>query len=429
MSTMRKGFFWVSCLVMAFLIIGIVYEHAYSTEEVAPIVIGVPLPRAAVYGQDAERGMILAVEEINAAGGVNVGGQKRPFKLEIADTRDQEPGVPTTDVLLAIEKLILDKKVDVLAGGPVMSESSLAALDLFPKYKKVDIVNTGTWTPAWHAKTASDIEKYKYSFKVTEHAVLVVGNYLGLLGEIKKAFGFDKIYISIAEAAHCKAAAAAIEKVAPKFGYKIVGKDVHPLGTTDFFMMLRDVKKSGAQVLFIWDHTDGAINMLKQWHDLKIPALPLGFTDGTNAPDMWEQTQGKVANTIMSAAAGGALPGQSFTKTTQTFFESFKKRWGMEPRSGSNSCGYASVYLLKDAIERAGSVESDALVTALEKTEMTTPAGMLKFDKASHQAVYGPDPDQAMVTTLFQWQDGKRVAIWPRKAATGKEKLPPWMEK
>ena len=76
-----------------------------------PIVLGCPLSTAFLYGWDAERGIKLAVEEINAAGGVNVGGQKRPFKVEVIDTRDLEPGVPVSEALLALEKLILDGRI------------------------------------------------------------------------------------------------------------------------------------------------------------------------------------------------------------------------------------------------------------------------------------------------------------------------------
>ena len=79
-----------------------------------PITIGAPLSTSFVYGWDAERAITLAVEEINAAGGVNVGGEKRPFKVEIIDTRDLEPGVPVSEALLAVEKLILEKKADFL---------------------------------------------------------------------------------------------------------------------------------------------------------------------------------------------------------------------------------------------------------------------------------------------------------------------------
>ena len=83
----------------------------------------------------------MAVEEINASGGVKVGDKKRPFQVEVIDTRDLEPGVPTSDALLALEKLILEKKADFIVGGPVRSEAALAAMPLLSKYKKISILD------------------------------------------------------------------------------------------------------------------------------------------------------------------------------------------------------------------------------------------------------------------------------------------------
>jgi branched-chain amino acid transport system substrate-binding protein len=71
--------------------------------------------------------LTLAVEEINAGGGVSVKGEKRPFKLEIMDTRDCEPGVPVSEALLVVEKVILDKKADFVI-APSRSEAALASL-------------------------------------------------------------------------------------------------------------------------------------------------------------------------------------------------------------------------------------------------------------------------------------------------------------
>jgi len=79
-----------------------------------PIVLGVPISRGYPDGVDAERGITLAVEEINAKGGVNVAGTMRPLKLEISDTRDLEPGVPVAEALLAVERLIIEKKANLL---------------------------------------------------------------------------------------------------------------------------------------------------------------------------------------------------------------------------------------------------------------------------------------------------------------------------
>lgn len=399
--------------------------YVYSAE---PIIIGAPIPRASTYGQNCERSMILATEEINATGGIKLGGVMRPVKLEIVDTRDQEPGVPTSEVLLAMEKLVLDKKAKILAGGPIMSEVCLAALDLYPKYKVLGLISAGCWTPGWHKKTAQNLETYKFAFKPSGNVIYWIKDIVALLKNIKEKYGFDRMYVTVAEAAHAKAAAAAVKKGATSHGWTIVGEEVHPLATTDFSMMLRDVRKSRAQVLFIWDHTPESLTLIKQWHDYKVPAVPIGFVGPTDDPAMWEQTRGKVAYLVEWGGEGGTLPDQGITPLTRSFFNAYKKRWGVEPRGTANVPSYSVVYLIKDAIERAGTLDPEALIKAIEETDMITPGGRLRFDKTNHQAIYGDDPEQTLVGQALQWQDGKRATIWPPKIATGEFKLPPWMK-
>jgi len=134
---------------MIFLFAVLLILPAKFASAETPIIIGSPLSTAYLYGWDAERAINLAVAEINASGGVNVGGEKRPFKVEVIDTRDLEPGVPVSEALLAVEKLILDKKADFIIGGPVRSEAALAAMPLLSKYKKVSILTTGVLTPKY----------------------------------------------------------------------------------------------------------------------------------------------------------------------------------------------------------------------------------------------------------------------------------------
>ena len=65
-----------------------------------------------------------------------MGGKKRPFAVEVIDTRDLEPGVPVSEALLGVEKLILEKKADFIVGGPVRSEAALAAMDLLEQVQE-----------------------------------------------------------------------------------------------------------------------------------------------------------------------------------------------------------------------------------------------------------------------------------------------------
>ena len=118
------------------ILIGIGFAEDLSAQPPSPIRLGCPLPLGFVYGRASEQGIRLAVEEINAEGGVNVGGVRHPFAVEVMDTRDLEPGVPVSDALLAVEKLILEKKADFIIGGPVRSEAALAAMDLLSNTRR-----------------------------------------------------------------------------------------------------------------------------------------------------------------------------------------------------------------------------------------------------------------------------------------------------
>ena len=189
-----------------------------------PIIIGAPLATAFLYGWDAERGMQLAVDEINASGGVKVGNEKRPFKLEVIDTRDLEPGVPTSDALLALEKLILEKKADFIVGGPVRSEAALAAMPLLSKYKKISILTTGSLTPKYHETVAENPDKFKYCFRISGEAKWMVGGEIvPCLEDIGKKFNLNRLMIMIQDVAHARAGGAILSKVMAQEGLDGVG--------------------------------------------------------------------------------------------------------------------------------------------------------------------------------------------------------------
>ncbi len=68
--------------LMVLMVVGLFVLSSGIVSAAKPIVIGSPLSMAYLYGWTAERGIKLAIEEINAKGGVNVGGTKRPFTVE-----------------------------------------------------------------------------------------------------------------------------------------------------------------------------------------------------------------------------------------------------------------------------------------------------------------------------------------------------------
>jgi branched-chain amino acid transport system substrate-binding protein len=394
-----------------------------------PIVIGSPLSLAYLYGWDAERGITLAAEEINAAGGVNVAGEKRPFKVEAIDTRDLEPGVPVSEALMAVEKLILEKKADFLIGGPVRSEAALAAMSLLSKHKKVSILTTGVLTPKYHAMVEKNYDKYKYCFRIHGEAVQLVKEIMACFKELKDNYGLDKVFIMVQDVSHARGGGEVLGKVAGKQGWNILGTEVYPTGSGDFSMGLLKAKKAGAQILNIWMDMPESSILLKQWHDMKLAMLPFGSTlAAAEQPGFWKATEGKGEYTLCNVVNAGNAPSEA-TPWTMKFYNAYTKRWNIEPEGLGSSSSYMAVYVLKDAIERAASLDSDKVVSALEQTDMMGVYGRTRFNPKNHQVIPAADPKDGAVGTVLQWQAGKRIVVYPKSIATGEIKLPPWMQK
>lgn len=393
-----------------------------------PIVLGAPLATAFLYGWDAERAIRLAVEEINAAGGVNLAGQKRPFQVEVIDTRDLEPAVPVSEALLAVEKLILEKKADFIVGGPVRSEAALAAMDLLSKHKKISILSTGALTPKYHERVAEEYDNFKYCFRISGEAKWLVNEIITCLMEIKSRFNLERMFIMVQDVAHARAGGDIIEKLASQKGWQVTGKEVYPTGTTDYSMGLLAARRTKAQVLLIWMDMPETSILLKQWYDMKVPALPFGsIIAAAEQPGFWKATEGKGEFCLANVVNAGNAPSQA-TPWTMKFYEAYTKRWGVEPEGYGTSSSYMVPYVLKDAIERAGSLDPEKLVAALEKTDLVGVYGRIKFDPKTHQIIPSLDPQEGAVGTIFQWQAGKRVVVFPRKIAVGEIQLPPWMK-
>ena len=423
MKTRKLRILWVLLTVVFFIL------PASQVLAEKTIVLGCPLSTAFLYGWDAERGFKLAVDEINARGGVNVGGTKQMFKVEVIDTRDLEPGVPVSEALLAVEKLILDKKADFIMGGPVRSEAALAAMPLLSKYKKISILTTGVLTPAYSATVAKEYDKYKYCFRIHGEAKTLVGEMFANFSELKEKYQFNNLFIIAQDVSHARGAAKVMETVATKKGWNVTGVEIFPTGATDFSMALLKAKKTQTEIINIWmDMPESAI-LLKQWYEMKIPALPFGSTlAAAEQPGFWEATDGKGEYTLCNVVNAGNAPSNA-TPWTMKFYDAYTKKWGVEPEGLGTSSSYMAVYVLRDAIERAGSLDPDKVISELEKTDLMGVYGRLRFDPKSHQVIPATDPKEGAVGSILQWQDGKRIVVYPKSIATGTIQLPPWMKK
>ncbi|MCJ7655958.1 MAG: ABC transporter substrate-binding protein, partial [Dehalococcoidia bacterium] len=329
-----------------------------------PIILGCPLSIGHPDGVCAEQNIRLAVDEINAKGGVDIAGEKHPFQVEVMDTRDLEPGVPTSESLLVVEKLILDKQANFIIAGPIRSEAGLAAMDIVSMYKTVFVAAAGFYTPAMTPKIADNYEKYKYCFRTQGQSTNLVNESVAILESLRPTYGFDKVFIMVQDVAHARAAGDAIKPGLEKKGWNVVGYEMYPTGSTDFSVALLKAKDAGAQVLFLWFDMPEASILMKQCYDMQLPALVCGFIVMAQDSAAWTALEGKCAYVVHGYPKAGIAPSDAIP-LAEKYIKLHKEKFGIEPGLTwvAPTC-YQVVYILKDAIERAGSLDPDAMITA-----------------------------------------------------------------
>jgi branched-chain amino acid transport system substrate-binding protein len=393
------------------------------------ILLGVPTALTALEGKESLKAVEMAVEEINAKGGVKVGSSSKLIKLETIDLRDASPGVPVSEALLGMEKIIAEKKVTALLVGPFRSEALMAGMDLLAKYK-VPMLGTIAMSPKSEEKLKSDPEKYKYCFRVCLNAAHLVKYMATTLEYMKKEFGFSRLFVMHQDVLWARATAEGTAKVATeKFGWENLGAEVYPTGSSDFSAGLIKAKTKGAQVIVtVFDMPQSGI-LLKQWQSMRIPSMPMGFISPMAGPGAWKTFDGKIGGLMnVSFEIGSAIPTEKYAPAKK-FYDDYQKKYGVPMEAGHGPApSYDSVYLLAEAIERAGSLDSDKIVAELKKTDRQGVIGRIKFDDGN-QVIYGDDPTQTAAGCVAQWTpDGKRTIVFPLALAEGTIKLPDWVK-
>lgn len=424
--SMKRSFPVCAFIVVALIVMTIPSTKITAADLPKEIVLGVPTSLGTLEGKESHMAVVLAAEEINAKGGVKVGAAMLPFKVEALDVRDASPGVPVPEALLGLEKVILEKKANAIMVSPFRSEAILSGMDIVSKYK-VPMMASIAASPEYTAKIGKE-PKYKYCFRVATNAQYIVSGIVDGLLTLKTKFGYDKVYCLYQDVAWSRATAEIIPKIIEPKGMKVVGSERFPTGTAQFSSSLMKVQASNAQVIAtIFDMPESGI-LVKQINAMKIPAVISGFISPMAQPSAWKTFEGNIAGVINHILELGNMPVKKWPKTL-AFHEAFQKRWGAPVEAGHGPApSYESVYMLKGAIERAGSLDPDAVVSELEKTDYVGLLGRTRFNK-EHQIVYGTDPQETALFGNFQWsKKGERTVVSPASLAESEIWLPDHMK-
>jgi branched-chain amino acid transport system substrate-binding protein len=390
---------------------------AYAQDKVAKIGVLAPLTGgAAADGNEMVNGAKLAVDEINAAGGI--AGYK--FEVVVGDTQDQAADVVTS----AFERLAGDREVNVMMTGyasgsnfeiELMAEQQMPYLISANSAQTRDIIapKPDEFPTVWSLTP---------SYDAYETAMVPVITQLEQAGKLK--LPNKKVALISSDNPYSKTIMDGLKKSFEAAGWTVTSADLLPFGEiNDWRAFLARVRQDAPAVIINTDYLPGnAAKFMTQF--LETPTNSLVFIQyAPSVPEFLDLTK-EHANGIMYNLLGGILDTPKNPRAAEVA-KKFQDRYGV--KTGSYGAAlYEEVYLYADALAKVGDPTKRLEIgKAIGAAEKQIASGKLKFDPATHLAVQG---DDAIPIQFFQLWDGQRVLFYPAAYATGEFRTPPWMK-
>lgn len=399
-------------LVLAVLVLFAGNAFAQGTTKLeGTIKLGGIWTLADITGKQGSAAAQLAVDEINAAGGV------LGKKLELIVVDDEGKA---DKAAAAVEKLATVDKVDVFVGG-MASGAELGKIPAFKKYGKV-VMSTGAAGSATVEKALGPSPESDFYFHLHPWDYNQGASYAEGWDAIQKKYPqiqIKKIFLAYEEGAFGKSSWDATKIL---FGsdkrYTIDGASFKSalLGGGDYTAVL-EAAKAFKPDLFIWAGYDAdALPMLEQAKAMKFsPGIYLG------APPGWPIGFGssKLARNVMlygmwSPAINDINP------VSAKFYKNYIAKYREEPATYFAPLAYSAVYIVAEGIKAAGTTETGPLVKALEQTKYVSPLGEVITFKPSNIIKHQGITRQK----ILQWQNGIQEVIWPFETATAEPVYP-----
>ena len=385
----------------AFALAGI-FDSAAHAQTIKIAILG---PMAFVQGENHWAGAEMARDEINKAGGVNVGGKPRQIELIRADTNEIQ-SVP--DATNAVERVITRDRADFLIGG-FRSEAVLAMQEVAMDHKKI-FLGAG----AAHSKLGQNVEdnhsRYKYWFRYTPTKDVDLARTLfavmnSIAQQIRTELKTDtpKVALLAEKAVWTQALVGAAQKNLPAMKMEVVGLWQPSATATDVTAELSAIDRAGAHIVFTMLSGPVGIVVGRQMGERNMKAVAWGINVEGQKEEFWQAAAGKAqfVSTLDTYAE------VEMTPRTVPFVRAFKERYKKMPTY--TAATYDAIHMLKAVIEKENTLDAEKLVAAIEKIEHVGTGSIVTFDKR-HDLVWAVGKTAGIAV---QWQDGQKVPFWP----------------
>ena len=363
------------------------------------IKIGLPHPLTGVWaegGQNSVNGALLAIEDINAGGGVEALEGAQLAGVE-ADTSSADPGQAAS----VTRRLAQQDGVSALIGSYVSALSLTASTE-------AEQAGIPILTQAFTDELTT--RGYQYLFQLPPASSEIGASTVPYVRDAFAAadFPLQRVAVVSSNDAALQAQAEGTVATAEAEGLDVVATEFYPIDLTDASVLAQQVVRADPDLVFLGGPTQAAILVVQTLRSVGYDGPVVGLGGGGILNKGFAEALGDDVNGVLSMAAWNwDMPYEGVDDVNQRFMERFDEPF-MSQEAGES---YTAVWILKEAMESAGSSEPADIAEALRELSLTSgpgsymPGGEVGFDET------GLNPDTFPI--MIQWQDGVPKGVWP----------------
>ena len=374
-------------------------------------------------GKNYWQELVLAGEQINSEGGI-LGRNVEVIGEDCMSGQDFD----STEISLALNRLITLREVDFVIGA-VDGEGLFVSQDIAAQHQKIYISIMGTFDELTQ-RVLDDYDNYKYYFSCAWNATSIYQGMTNDLMHCREITGFNKVGYLAEDLGIFQESLEGLDHFLPENGFDLVYKGIYLPSTVDLSSYFAAAEAAGVEILVPAVIVQG-VPFIEEYYVRQSPMIVYGgLLVGAGYPYSWDRLNGKC-----EYIATGALPsvaGYPLTSKTLPFREAYFERWD-EMADGGGTAYDVLRNILADAIKRAGTIETNAVIETLEETSIETVGARNFVFTESHALMMGKNPNDVdadySLMMIFQWQKGEMVPIYPKKImeeAGASYMFPPW---
>ncbi|RMC35634.1 ABC transporter substrate-binding protein [Paracoccus alkanivorans] len=361
----------------------------------------------ALLGEESARGAELAVDEINAAGGV----QGEEVVLVRGDAVDNNQAIGEARRLISREgvKAILG----TYSSSRSIAASQVAELSGIPYFELGAVADEVTG------------RGLKYLFRTNPTAEHMGQMIVEMIVEkVAPALGKDpselRIGIIHEDSSYGTSVAGHQERFGKEAGLNIVTVQGYPASTVDMSSLVLDLKSQEVDVVLQTSYQNDSVLFLQQASEAGFePGAIIGGGGGYSMLPTAEAVGTDVIDGVLDVDFTQYAVDTSYTPGLEEFVAAYEAKYGESPRSGHSLNNYVGAMAVLSAIDKGEGFEPEGIIEAVKAIDI--PEGKTA---AGYGVKFGENNQNERAKMMgMQWQDGKLVTVYPAEAAVGEMKL------